>query len=228
MQSPYIILVEDDASLGNQLRKGLMQEGFVVDLIANGQAALSALRAKAYDLLVLDWMLPDTDGVTLLRSLRAEGSRLPVIFLTARGEVDDRVSGLDAGADDYMTKPFALAELLARIRSLLRRGEAVRQKVIRVGELSIDLLANRVEARGELLELTPREYQLLIFLALRRGDAVSRSTITREVWQAENRFTSLDNVIDVHMGNLRKKLRAGCGKDPITTLRGIGFRMDAQ
>lgn len=228
MQSPYIILVEDDTSVGNQLRKGLMQEGFVVDLIANGQAALSALRANAYDLLVLDWMLPDTDGVSLLRTLRAEGSRLPVIFLTARGEVDDRVSGLDAGADDYMTKPFALAELLARIRSLLRRGEAVRQKVISVGELTIDLSANRVEAKGELLELTPREYQLLVFLALRRGDAVSRSTITREVWQAENRFTSLDNVIDVHMGNLRKKLRAVCGKDPITTLRGIGFRMDAK
>ncbi|MCC5841280.1 MAG: response regulator transcription factor [Opitutales bacterium] len=227
MAEARILLVEDDRSLGQRLRKGLGQAGYAVHLAVDGQSALEALRAEAFDIAVLDWMLPDIDGIEVLRTLRAEGRRLPVIFLTARGEVDDRVDGLDAGADDYMTKPFALAELCARVRTLLRRGSATRERILEIGKLRIDLMANRVEVGGTPLDLTPREYSLLAFLALRQGDAVSRTTLTREVWQAENRFTSLDNVIDVHMANLRKKLRAACGHDPITTLRGVGYRMEA-
>lgn len=227
MESAAILLVEDDRSLGQRLRKGLGQAGYTVHLAVDGQSALEALRTEAFDIVVLDWMLPDIDGLQVLRTLRAEGRRLPVLFLTARGEVDDRVDGLDAGADDYMTKPFALAELCARVRTLLRRGSATRERILEIGKLRIDLMGNRVEVDGTFLDLTPREYSLLAFLALRQGDVVSRTTLTREVWQAENRFTSLDNVIDVHMANLRKKLRAACGHDPLTTLRGVGFRLEA-
>lgn len=227
MANASILLVEDDPSLGQRLRKALGKAGHTVRLVTEGRAALALLRAEAFDLVVLDWMLPDIDGLEVLSTLRAEGRRVPVLFLTARAEVEDRVDGLDAGADDYMTKPFALAELSARVRSLLRRGASTHERVLAIGILRIDLTANRVEAGGAPVDLTPREFALLAFLALRRGDVVSRATLTREVWKAENRFTSLDNVIDVHMANLRKKLRAVCGHDPITTLRGVGFRMDA-
>lgn len=223
----HILLVEDDRSLGQRLRKGLGQLGFQARLVTGGNEALETLRKEAFDLVVLDWMLPDIDGIEVLRRLRGEGRQLPVLFLTARNEVSDRVDGLDAGADDYLTKPFALEELCARIRSLLRRGASTRERVIEIGPLRIDLTANRVEAGGTPVELTPREHSLLAFLALRQGEVVSRSTLTREVWQAENRFTTLDNVIDVHMANLRKKLRAASGHDPITTLRGVGFRLEA-
>lgn len=225
MKTVRILLVEDDRSLGQRLRRSLVQVGYSVQLVTSNADAKSALPTEAWSLIILDWMLPDGNGLETLKQLRAMGSRTPVIFLTARGEVEDRVAGLDAGADDYLTKPFAFSELLARIRTLFRRGEVDTQSRIRINPIEIDLVSRKVLFEGFAIQLTPREYDLLAYLAVRRGDAVSRETLAREVWDAENRFTSLDNVIDVHIANLRKKLRERTSMDLIQTIRGVGFRI---
>jgi len=226
-QKSRLLLVEDDTSLGRKIRKGLQTEGFEVVLRLTAAEALQSLQTDDWEVMILDWMLPDQSGVELLRLLRSEGRTLPVLMLTARSEVEDRVEGLDAGADDYLVKPFAFAELLARIRSLQRRlaERTERSLITGGGALSIDLMSRRVSAHGQSLELTPKEYDLLAYLVARNGEVVSRKTLVEKVWQAAGRFTSLDNVIDVHMANLRRKLREATGRDPIETVRGVGYRL---
>jgi two-component system copper resistance phosphate regulon response regulator CusR len=224
---PRLLLIEDDASLGQKIRKGLKAEGLEVRLCPNAAEGLQALSNEEWDLLILDWMLPDTSGIEVLLTIRAAGRTLPVIMLTARSEVDDRVLGLEAGADDYLAKPFAFAELLARIRSLQRRFADRTDRALSSddGNLSVDLITRRVLVKGQPLELTPKEFDLLAYLIALNGEVVSRRVLVEKVWQAAGRFTSLDNVIDVHMANLRKKLRAAIGHDPIETVRGVGYRL---
>jgi two-component system copper resistance phosphate regulon response regulator CusR len=220
-----LLVIEDDLKLGRHLRAALQAEGYEVSLVASGGDALAIVAKEAFDLLIVDWMLPDTDGPALVKIVRQTMPRVPVIMLTARDAIEDRVDGLDAGADDYVTKPFALAELLARIRTLLRRSRGAVAHLERIRGLEIDLLARRSRYLDRDLELTPREFDLLAFLVNAQGEIVSRTTLQRDVWQQENRFTSLDNVIDVHLANLRRKLREAIGKDIIETVRGVGYRL---
>jgi DNA-binding response OmpR family regulator len=226
--STTILLVEDDARLGLELRKALRSEGVSVDWVRSGSEAVDALDRGGYDLMILDWMLPDTDGPLLLTRLRQKNPRLPVIMLTARDAVEDRITGLDAGADDYLSKPFALGELLARIRTLLRRAEASMKRTIMLHGMKIDVLGRQVTAMGSPIDLTPREFDILLLLAEYAGETVSRQTLARDIWRQENRFTPLDNVIDVHLANLRRKLRENLGHDPIETVRGVGFLLRAE
>jgi two-component system copper resistance phosphate regulon response regulator CusR len=170
-------------------------------------------------------MLPDVEGPELLAQIRTSHPRIPVLMLTARDAVEDRIRGLDSGADDYLPKPFALGELLARIRRLLHRFDPSSGRLAEVGGLRMDLLKRQAVADGKALDLTPREFDILALLAEMNGEIVSRQTLTRDVWKQENRFTSLDNVIDVHLANLRRKLREALPQDPIETIRGVGFRL---
>ena len=222
-----LLLIEDDSSLGMRLRKGLQQEGYETWLARTGEEGLLQARQDAFDLLILDWMLPDLQGIDVLQLLRAESRRIPVLFLTARDEVEDRVLGLDSGADDYLTKPFAFSELLARIRTLLRRVATSNEKAFQIGRLNIDLITRKASCGGELVDLTPREFDVLAVLTNRRGDIVSREALARDVWRQAGRLTSLDNVLDVHLTHLRKKLREATGDDPIETVRGVGFMLRA-
>jgi DNA-binding response OmpR family regulator len=222
-----LLLIEDDSSLGMRLRKGLQQEGYETWLARTGEEGLLQARQDAFDLLVLDWMLPDFPGIDVLQLLRAESRRIPVLFLTARDEVEDRVLGLDSGADDYLTKPFAFSELLARIRTLLRRVATSNEKAFQIGRLNIDLITRKASCGGELVDLTPREFDVLALLTNRRGDIVSREALVRDVWRQAGRLTSLDNVLDVHLTHLRKKLREATGDDPIETVRGVGYILRA-
>lgn len=223
--SARILIVEDDASLAMRLRREMRKQGYEAETAVDNAEARKTLAQHDFSLVVLDWMLPDGDGLETLRHIRETRQHLPVLFLTARSEVEDRVSGLDAGADDYLTKPFAFSELLARVRTLLRRGQIASERIIEAGMLRVDLVARRVIVGNRLVELTPREYDLLSFLAVHRGEPVSREALTRKVWNAANRYTTLDNVIDVHIANLRKKLREACGLDPLRTIRGVGFML---
>jgi two-component system copper resistance phosphate regulon response regulator CusR len=222
-----LLLVEDDPALGKRLRAGLREEGYRVVLARSGREALEQDRREAFSLIILDWMLPDLDGLAVLRRLREGGRSIPVLMLTARGETEDRVLGLDSGADDYLVKPFALTELLARLRTLLRRTTGTREKKLTDGKLVLDLVARRAFWAGETLDLTPKEFELAASLLNLDGEIASREMLVREVWQAEGRFTSLDNVIDVHVANLRRKLREVAGSDLIETVRGVGYRLCA-
>ncbi len=220
-----ILLIEDDPSLGMRLRNGLQQEGYVTFLAKTGQEGLIQARSGVHALIILDWMLPDLQGIEVLQSLREEAIRLPILFLTARDAIEDRVLGLDAGADDYLVKPFSFSELLARIRMLLRRHKHSLTKTLTVGELSINLLTRSVSHSGHSIDLTPREFDLLAILINHRGEVVSREVLVQEVWRQAGRLTSLDNVIDVHVAHLRKKLQAIIHKDIIETVRGLGYRL---
>jgi DNA-binding response OmpR family regulator len=215
-----ILVVEDDKKLARFLSQALSEEGYVVDTCGRGRDAMTQATRIQYSLIVLDWMLPDLDGVAVCREIRSSGSNVPILMLTARGEVGERVTGLDAGADDYMTKPFELEELLARVRAAIRRGQADPQ-AIRVGTLTIDLQERLVHIDGTRLELTPREYALLLLLARNAGRAVPRSEILSQVWETIRDPGS--NVIEVHVKNLREKL--GTSAPGIETVRGIGYRM---
>ncbi|MDF2691666.1 MAG: DNA-binding heavy metal response regulator [Labilithrix sp.] len=215
-----VLVVEDDKKLARFLAQALTEEGYVVDTCSRGRDALNQAGHIAYSLIVLDWMLPDLDGVTVCREIRRSASNVPILMLTARGEVGERVTGLDAGADDYMTKPFELEELLARVRAAIRRGQSEPQ-TIRVGKLSIDLLEHIVHVDGTRLDLTPREYSLLALLSKNAGRVVPRSEILSQVWETVRDPGS--NVIEVNVKNLRDKL--GGAAPVIETVRGIGYRM---
>jgi DNA-binding response OmpR family regulator len=219
-----ILVIEDDKRLGPTLAKGLEEQGYQSRLTRTCQEAKESLDESRADLIILDLGLPDCDGVTFLTELRSSGYVGPVIILTARDTVKDRVVGLDSGANDYLVKPFAFAELLARIRAQLRHGSAPGQG-IKIGNITMNLVARQVLVQGENLDLTPREFDLLAYLASNRDQIVSREMLTADVWREEGRFTSLDNVIDVHISRLRKKLGSLDSGVAIDVVRGVGIRL---
>ena len=218
-----ILLVEDESKVARAVQAGLEAEGYEVTLAATGDAGLQAANTRNFDLIVLDLMLPGCDGLEILSERRAEGDPTPVLILTARDTVLDRVAGLDAGADDYLVKPFAFAELLARVRALLRRGRPEAPARLEVADLEIDSAARRASRAGHPLPLTAREFGLLEYLVQRQGQVVSREEIARDVWREPSRGTPLDNVIDVHIMRLRRKVDYDAAVRLIHTVRGVGF-----
>jgi len=221
-----LLVVEDDARVAESLARGLGEAGFAVATAARLSAADAQLARGAPALIVLDLNLPDGDGRTWLRRLRGAGHGMPVIILTARDTLPDRVAGLEEGADDYLTKPFAFAELLARIRARLRNAaNHSDDDILRVGDLEIDRLRRQVRRAGRSVELTAREFDVLALLAQWRGQPVSRDLLAREVWKVNRRLTPLDNVIDVHISHLRDKIDRDQPAKLIQTVRGVGFRL---
>ncbi|KXU37196.1 PhoB family transcriptional regulator [Cephaloticoccus primus] len=218
-----LLVVEDDEVTARGLATGLTQAGFEVRTARRGDDALRSLDAQLPELVVLDWMLPGADGMEILRGLRGRGTRVPVLLLTARDALEDRVEALDAGADDYLAKPFAFAELLARVRALLRRAVPAEPWRRSLADLELNFETRLVTRGGQLLELTPREFDFLAYLIARTGEVVSRDELARQVWRENNRATPLDNVIDVHAARLRRKLDEGRAHKLLHTVRGVGF-----
>jgi two-component system OmpR family response regulator len=215
-------LVEDEAKVRRSLQKGLEEEGYEVIAVDNGNDGLHQATTQQFDCLVLDLMLPGLNGLEILQKMRAAGRQTPTIILTARGAIDDRVRGLDAGADDYLPKPFAFAELLARIRACLRRGAAQTETVLRAGDLSLDCIHRRVVQADKEIDLTAREFELLEYLMKHRGEVVTREMIARDVWREPP--GAMTNVIDVYINYVRKKLERAGNPRLIHTIRGIGYR----
>jgi DNA-binding response OmpR family regulator len=218
-----ILVVEDESKVAHALRDGLQAEGYDVAIASTGDEGLVRAQSEAFDLILLDLMLPGRDGREVLAELRGAGHATPVLVLTARDTIADRVSGLDAGADDYVVKPFAFAELLARVRALLRRGRPESPSRLSIADLDLDPVARRATRAGRVLPLTAREFTLLEFLVRRQGQVISRDQIAREVWREPLRGTPLDNVIDVHIMRLRRKVDRESGIRLIHTVRGVGF-----
>ncbi len=223
-----ILVVEDDSKTAQAICRGLVGEGYQVVTAVPASDGAFTVDPEALDLVLLDWMLPGRDGIDILKSLRAKSARLPVLMLTARDTIEDRVLGLDSGADDYLAKPFAFAELLARVRVLLRRSGLAEPLRRRVQDLLIDLASRRVWRGGEEVLLTPREFDLLAFLARHEGQVVTRQMLAHEVWREINRATPLDNVIDVHLTHLRGKVDGGRKARLIQTVRGVGIVLRAE
>ena len=220
-----ILIVEDEAKTGDYLKQGLSEAGFVVDLARDGMDGLHLALGETYDLVVLDVMLPTLDGWQVLEALRRAGKDMPVLFLTARDQVTDRVKGLELGADDYLVKPFAFAELLARARTLLRRGKAKEQEVLHVSDLELDLLRRRVARAGRRIDLTAKEFGLLELLMRRQGEVLPRSLIASQVWDMN--FDSDTNVIEVAVRRLRAKMDDDFEPKLIRTVRGMGYVLEA-
>jgi two-component system, OmpR family, copper resistance phosphate regulon response regulator CusR len=219
-----LLIVEDQQKAAAYLRKGLEENGFVVDVASDGVEGLHRARSGEYDLVVLDVMLPGRDGWSVLTELRQAGHQTPVLFLTARDAVEDRVKGLELGGDDYLVKPFSFAELLARVRSLLRRGPGRQPEMVRIGDLELDLIRHKATRGGQRLELTPKEFALLSLLARRSGEVLSRTLIAEQVWDMN--FDSDSNVVDVHVRRLRSKVDAPFAIKLIHTVRGIGYVLE--
>ncbi|MBA3272641.1 MAG: response regulator transcription factor [Chthoniobacterales bacterium] len=218
-----VLVIEDQKRLQNSLRRGLGEEGYEVVSALNGEEGYYLATTKPFDALVLDLMLPGRDGLSILRALRAQGVAKPVLILTARDAVEDRVSGLDAGADDYLVKPFAFAELVARLRALLRRNPSERELVLRADNLELDLVGRRVTRNGVELELSQREFELLEFLLRHRNMAVTRDMISRDVWKEPDGVWT--NVIEVYINSLRKKVEQPNQRQLIHTVRGVGYSL---
>ncbi len=218
-----ILVIEDEQKVARALKEGLTHEGYQVDLAFSGEEGFYLLSTTQYDLLLLDLMLPGRDGLEILKSVRKQGMTFPVLVLTARDTVEDRVKGLDSGADDYLVKPFAFAELLARIRVLLRRGRSEQNLRLLLADLEMDLVTRKVKRGGTEIPLTAREFDLLELLLRHQGQIVSREMIAKEVWQEVDRATPIDNLIDVHIARLRRKIDDPFAKKLIHTIRGVGF-----
>ncbi|MDQ7841475.1 MAG: response regulator transcription factor [bacterium] len=223
----HILIVEDDQRLGRLLQRVLTEERHAVDLAHSGERGLDLALSGGYDLVVLDLMLPDLDGVEVCRRLRAEGIGTPVLMLTARGTVEDRVAGLNAGADDYLVKPFAMAELLARVNALLRRRDRPAEipTVIEVADLTLDLLRREVRRDGRVIELTPKEFALLEYLMRNSGTALSRTQIIDHVWRYD--MDAVSNVVDIYIHYLRGKIDRNSKRPLIKTVRGVGYKIGA-
>ena len=220
-----ILIVEDEMKTGDYLRQGLGEAGFVVDLARDGPEGLHLALSEAYDLAVLDVMLPGIDGWQVLQGIRRAGKDFPVLFLTARDEIDDRVHGLELGADDYLVKPFAFAELLARVRTLLRRGSKAKEAdSLRAADLELDLLRRRATRAGRRIELTAKEFALLELLLRRQGEVLPRSLIASQVWDMN--FDSDTNVVEVAVRRLRAKIDDGFEPRLIRTVRGMGYVLE--
>jgi DNA-binding response OmpR family regulator len=220
-----LLIVEDDRNLRGFLRKAFREEGYLVEEADSGDAALAVTARSSFDCIVLDVMLPGRDGFTVLADLRTGRDTTPVLLLTARNELDARVRGLEGGADDYLTKPFDLPELLARVQALIRRAEIRQQDAtLRIGDLIVDPLARQVRAGERMVDLTPREYSLLAFLAKNAGRTMSRARIAEAVWNYQ--FDPGTNVVDVYVNYLRKKLGATATRTRIKTVRGVGYRLE--
>jgi len=220
-----LLLVEDDEGIIRFLEKGLREAKYAVDVARDGDDALYKASLNEYDIIILDIMIPGRDGLEVCRELRNLGSKVPVIMLTARDDVRDRVLGLDVGADDYLTKPFQVSELLARLRALMRRGPALKSTVIEIGDLRIDTSAQIVKRYDQPLGLTAREYALIEYLARNAGRVVSRSELIAHVW--DERSASYSNVIDVHINHLRQKIDRESDHPLIHTRRGAGYMLSA-
>ncbi len=218
-----ILIIEDDPKTARAIHAGLASEGYPATIAKCGDEGITHLSTDAFDAVLLDWMLPGRDGIAILQWLRERSTKPPVLLLTARDSVEDRVLGLDSGADDYLVKPFAFAELLARLRALLRRSGTDESLRKQIGNLSINLHTRQTFRDEQELALTPREFELLAQLMRHEGQIVTRQMLAREVWRETNRSTPLDNVIDVHIARLRKKIDDGHTIRLIHTIRGVGF-----
>ena len=221
-----ILVVEDETKIGTYLRQGLVEAGFVVDLATNGFDGLHLATSESYDLAILDVMLPGVDGWQILQGIRRAGNDMPVLFLTARDQIEDRVKGLELGADDYLVKPFAFAELLARVRTLLRRGTKSKDaESLRAADLELDLLRRRVTRGGKRIDLTAKEFGLLELLLRRQGEVLPRSLIASQVWDMN--FDSDTNVVEVAVRRLRAKIDDDFDPKLIRTVRGMGYVLEA-
>ena len=218
-----LLVAEDDVKMAGLLRRGLEEEGYAVDIARAGDEALWAASENPYDAILLDVMLPDLDGFEVCRRLRAANRWAPVLMLTARDAVHDRVAGLDAGADDYLTKPFSFSELLARLRALIRRGPSDRPAVLTAGDLALDPATKRVTLGGAGIELTPKEFALLEFFMRHPGEVLTRTRIIEHVWDFA--YEGDSNVVDVYVGYLRQKVDRPFGRRSIDTVRGTGYRL---
>lgn len=219
-----ILVVEDEKKTADYLKKGLSEQGFIVDTAANGEDGLHLALTAEYLLIVLDVMLPDRDGWSVMRELRDSGRQTPVLFLTARHTTEDKVRGLDLGADDYMVKPFAFSELLARVRTILRRGPERRPDIIRIGDLEIDFNSRKVNRGGKRIDLSPKEFSVLWFLARHHGQVLGRTLISEQVWDIN--FDSDANVVDVAIRRLRKKIDDPFSVKLVHTMRGVGYVLE--
>jgi len=218
-----VLVIEDDRKAAKLLGKGLQEEGFVVDLAATGEEGLEQAQVNEYDVIVLDWLLTGQDGISVCRALRARDVSTPILMLTARDSLGDRVTGLGTGADDYLTKPFAFAELLARIRALLRRSRLSQPAVLRVADLSLDPASRRVSRGGVAIALTSKEYALLEVLMRNAGLVVSRTRLVERVWDEASDI--VDNLVDVHVSHVRRKIDRPGSVPLIHTVRGFGYRL---
>ena len=220
-----ILLVEDEIKVGNAVSEGLRAEGYEVTWVQTGEEGFFHASSQGFDLIILDVMLPGRDGIEVLETLRKQGAKTPVLLLTAKDAIEDRVLGLDAGADDYLVKPFAFAELTARLRALLRRNKPESAGVLTIAGLEIDPIRRIVSREGQRIDLTAREFELLEYLARNHGRVVSRQMLARDVWQETDRATPLDNVIDVHIARLRRKMDDPFETKLLHTVRGVGFTL---
>jgi len=219
-----ILVVEDEIKTASYLKKGLSEIGFMVDTASTGSEGISLIKNYHYDLLILDVMLPDYNGWNIIREARQQGCQTPVIFLTARDSVNDRVYGLELGADDYLVKPFAFSELLARIRTILRRGPVRLNEILSVADLELDLKRMRATRNGKTIDLTPKEFLLLSLFVQRKGEVLSRTLIAEQVWDMH--FHSDTNVVDVAVRRLRQKMDDPFSKKLIRTVRGVGYVLE--
>ena len=218
-----ILVVEDDRKVAGFIEQGLREEGYAVDVAPDGDEATMLAHVNEYDMIVLDVMLPRKTGLQVAAELRREGRSTPILMLTARDATEDVVRGLDAGADDYLTKPFKFDELLARVRALVRRGGASRTELLNYGPVELDRLKHKVRVGGKRLDLTPKEFQLLEHFLMRPEEVIRRTDLLEKVWDLH--FDPESNVVDVHVGNLRRKLREAAGIELLQTVRGVGFRL---
>ncbi|HEX2601380.1 MAG TPA: response regulator transcription factor [Gemmatimonadaceae bacterium] len=218
-----ILLVEDDRKVAGFIEQGLREEGYVVDLARDGDEATTMAHVNDYDAILLDVVLPKKNGFQIAAELRREGRTAPILMLTSRDATEDVVRGLDAGADDYLAKPFQFDELVARIRALLRRGGAERLELLRYGPIALDRLRHLAVVNDQRLDLTPKEFQLLEYFLLRPEEVVRRTTLLEKVWDMH--FDPDSNVVDVHVGNLRRKLNQAAGEPLVATVRGVGFTL---